>query len=176
MPSFVSSPYPLCRLVAKLSSGPVMQYFTSSSFSFFQSSSVVCSSTQEQCNAVSVCWWSFEKLSLSLFLSLTKDDLADEADDDAGSGSFTNVPLLFGSVQLVHQKDEISKQGRKTYSSSLYSHFIAKDTSSCNSSTLAGVVIRILVNNNLNCSDKASFTSQVVGCYDSKGIRNRPYL
>lgn len=69
MPSFVSSPYPLCRLVAKLSSGPVMQYFTSSSFSFFQSSSVVCSSTQEQCNAVSVCWWSFEKLSLSLFLS-----------------------------------------------------------------------------------------------------------
>lgn len=38
------------------------------------------------------------KSSRSLSFSLTKDDLADEADDDAGSGSFTNVPLLFGSV------------------------------------------------------------------------------
>lgn len=38
------------------------------------------------------------KSSRFLFLTLTKDDLADEADDDAGSGSFTNVPLLFGSV------------------------------------------------------------------------------
>lgn len=167
MPSFVSSPYPLCRLVAKLSSGPVMQYFTSSSFSFFQSSSVVA----QLKSSVMLCLSAGGPLksSRSLSFSLTKDDLADEADDDAGSGSFTNVPLLFGSVQFVRQRDEISKQGRKTYSSSLYSHFIAKDTSSCNSSTLAGVVIRILVNNNLNCSDK-------VGCCDSKGILNRPYL